>query len=309
MYDGEAVTASTGPTSKYANINGLRLHYLDWGGAPARLFVLCHGGSAHAHWWDSVAPRLTAHGRVLALDFRGHGRSEWAAVYGPANHIADLKSFLADHLQRPVVLVGHSMGGEITQRVAYDCPELVASLVVVDAPHGGPPLRTRLMWRWKRRRQHQRRPTFATREDLVRRFRLSPPGHNLTADDLAALALKGAEQLADGTWAFRFDPRTRRMTPGWKRHLRFPLKKIKVPTLILRGEHSALLSPRVARRMHRQIRHSQFREIPRAHHHVPLDNPHETAAAIIAFVSAYRGLEPLEPFAEVEREVLSVGQG
>jgi pimeloyl-ACP methyl ester carboxylesterase len=310
MHANQAATVNAEPTSRYAVINGQRLHYFDWGGdADIRIFVLCHGGSAHAHWWDEVAPRLTAHGRVLALDFRGHGRSAWADAYGPGNHIADLAAFLSEHVKRPVVLAGHSMGGEIVQRVALDHPHLVLNLVVVDAPHGGPPLRTRLMWRWKRRKQHLGRPVFRTQQELVRKFRLSPPGHNLTNDQLEALALKGSEQLPDGTWAFRFDPKTRKMTPGWKRHLRFPLKHIRVPTLILRGEHSALLSDGTARKMHRRIRNSEFKEIRDAHHHVPLDNPEDTALAILHFVKSYRGLEPLQPVPEVEGHQVSVGKG
>lgn len=287
MKDQSAATVIAEPTSKYAQINGLKIHYFDWGGdARQRTFVLCHGGSAHAHWWDYVAPELVEHGRVIALDLRGHGRSQWADAYGPGNHIGDLKSFLRDHLGQPVVLVGHSMGGEIAQRVAADCPELIEALILADAPHGGPPLRTRLLWRWKRRKQHLGRPEFRSLEDLIGRFRLSPPGDSLTREQLAELATKGAEQLPNGNWAFRFDPKTRKMTPGWRKHIRFPLKQIRMPVLILRGEHSALVSPAVARRMHRAIRNSQLKQIPNAHHHVSLDNPRDTATAIIDFVRA-----------------------
>ncbi len=287
MRKNEAATGTPEPTSLYAHINGLKLHYFDWGGDDAkRMFVLCHGGSAHAHWWDYVAPQLKPYGRVLALDFRGHGRSQWAETYGPGHHIADLKAYLREYVKRPVVLVGHSMGGEIVQRVAADCPELIVALALVDAPHGGPPLRTRLMWRWKRRKQHLERPEFKTAEELTKKFRLSPPGDSLTPNQRAELALKGAEQLPHGTWAFRFDPKTRKMAPGWKRHLRFPLKKIKVPVLILRGEHSTLVTPKAARKMHRGIRNSRFKEILNAHHHVSLDNPGDTAASIIEFVES-----------------------
>jgi len=285
MSEQTAATAEAEPTSRYAQVNGLRLHYFDWGGdESARIFVLCHGGSAHAHWWDQVAPQLKRYGRVIALDLRGHGRSAWAEVYGAGNHIADLKAFLREQIGRPAVLVGHSMGGEVAQRVTADCPELVTTLILVDSPHGGPPLLTRLKWRWKRRKQHLGRPEFRTPEELVRKFRLSPPGDNLSREQLADLAVKGAERLPNGNWAFRFDPKTRKMLPGWKRHLRFPLRNIRVPTLILRGEHSMLLTARVARTMHRRIRGSSFKQIPGAHHHVPLDNPAATAAAIIEFV-------------------------
>jgi pimeloyl-ACP methyl ester carboxylesterase len=68
--------------------------------------------SAHCHWWDEVTPRLLECGHVLALDFRGHGRSQWASSYGLAAYLDDLTWFIRDHLRRRVVLVGHSMGGE-----------------------------------------------------------------------------------------------------------------------------------------------------------------------------------------------------
>jgi pimeloyl-ACP methyl ester carboxylesterase len=280
-----AIAAVAKPTSRFAEINGIRLHYLDWGGAARRTVVLAHGGSAHAHWWDHVAPGLTHLGRVLALDFRGHGRSAWVDPpdYGPAAYLKDLVGFL-EFLGTPVVLVGHSMGGELAQRVAVYHPQLLAALVIVDSAHGGPPMMTRLMWRWKRRKQGGPRPELDSAEALIARFRLSPPGHTLSRQALAELALKGAEQLPNGKWAFRFDPRTR----VWRRQrgdfAKPRLGAITAPTLLLRGEHSALVSARTARRMHRGIRGSVLRTIPHAHHHVPLDNPAATVAAISEFV-------------------------
>jgi pimeloyl-ACP methyl ester carboxylesterase len=287
MQDEHAATAMTEPTSGFAEVSGLKLHYLDWGGDASRhTIVLCHGGSAHCHWWDEVAPQLVRLGKVIALDFRGHGRSQWAQSYGPAAHISDLKAFLREHLRTRAVLVGHSMGGEIAQCVATACPELLEALIVVDSPHGGPPLKTRLMWRWKRRNQDGPRPEFRAAEDLVRKFRLSPPGHNLSPDALAQVALKGAERLTNGNWAFRFDPKTRKMTPGWRKQIKCRIQDLRMPVLILRGEHSALLTPSRARRMHRKIRHSILKEIPEAFHHVSLDNPDGTAGAIAEFIAA-----------------------
>ena len=289
MEHAQAATAAAEPTSRYATINGLRLHYLDWGGDSAsHTIVLVHGGTAHVHWWDAIAPLLLPYGRVVAFDFRGHGRSEWPrpAAYGPLAHISDLREFIARHLQAPVVLVGHSMGGELSLRIVVRHPELVEGFVSIDAPAGGPPLLTRLKWRWKRRRQGGARPDFASAEELIRRFRLSPPGHNLTEEQLAELALKGAEQLPNGRWAFRFDPEARAWRHRRRDWGRVSLRKIARPTLIIRGRHSALMTPAAARRMHRRTPGARFVEIHDAHHHVPLDNPRATAAAIGEFIEA-----------------------
>jgi pimeloyl-ACP methyl ester carboxylesterase len=298
MEDSAAAIAEPRPTSTFAKINGLKLHYLDWGvprasGDHSRsrnakpdstTILLCHGGSAHCHWWDDVAPRLSAHGRVLALDFRGHGRSEWASQYGLPAHLNDLITFVRDHLRTQVILVGHSMGGEIAIRVAAGNPELLKGLVIADASASGLPLKTRLIWKWKRRNQLGPRPEFPTKEALIARFRLSPPGHNLTPQGLAALALKGAEQLANGNWAFRFDPNTRKLPRGW-RLPRCRIEDIKMPVLIIRGEHSGLVSDRQVQQLQRRIPGSQLRTIPSAYHHLSLDNPDATAAAIAEFAA------------------------
>src|SRR5215831_14530040 len=92
-----------------------RLHYLQWNPSGRTNVVLLHGNSANAWWWEPVAREMPSEFRLLALDQRGHGDSEWVrpAAYTPADYARDLVGFLrhvvgADH--RPI-LVGHSMGG------------------------------------------------------------------------------------------------------------------------------------------------------------------------------------------------------
>ncbi len=286
MAQEQAATVVTEPTHRYLEVEGRKLHYLDWGGeSDKRTFVLLHGGAAHAHWWDGVAPMLTPYGRVLALDFRGHGRSQWADSenYGPPAYLKDVRG-LIDRLGTRVVLVGHSMGGVVAQWVAVTHPQLLDALVMVDSPHGGPPLFRRLMWRWRRRSRGGVRPELRSAGDIIKKFRLQPPQTNLTRQEIERLALLGAEQLASGAWAFRFDPETRAWRKHGNRMSRPKLRKITMPTLLLRGEQSGMLSRPHLARMHRKIRGSVLKEIPRAFHHVPLDNPGDTAAAIIEFV-------------------------
>ncbi len=282
----QAATVLAEPTHRYFEVEGLKLHYLDWGGDPKKhTFVLLHGGGAHVHWWDTVAPLLTPNGRVVALDFRGHGRSQWALppIYGPPAYMSDTRG-LIESLGTRVVLVGHSMGGAVAQWVAVTHPELIEALIIVDAPHGPPPLMRRLMWRWRRRSQGGKRPELRSANDVIKRFRLQPPETNLSRIELEQLALSGAEQLPSGAWAFRFDPETR----AWRKHrgrmARPKIKNLTMPTLLLRGEQSALVSSAHVKRMNRKIRGSVLKEIPHAYHHVPLDNPADTAVAMIEFV-------------------------
>jgi pimeloyl-ACP methyl ester carboxylesterase len=115
MAQQQAATVTSEPTHRYVEVEGLKLHYLDWGGDPDKhTFVLLHGGAAHVHWWDGVAPLLTPYGRVIALDFRGHGRSQWApqGIYGPPAYLRDVHGLIVS-LGTRVILVGHSMGGAV----------------------------------------------------------------------------------------------------------------------------------------------------------------------------------------------------
>jgi pimeloyl-ACP methyl ester carboxylesterase len=140
------------------------------------------------------------------------------------------------------------------------------------------------MWRWRRRARGGRRPELDSADAIIRRFRLVPPETYLSREELARLALQCAEQLPNGKWAFRFDPETRawrRVTPTMPKPR---LRRIAVPTLILRGAQSTLISRWAVRGMNRRIRGSIAQEIPCAYHHVPLDNPEATAAAIAGLV-------------------------
>ncbi len=108
------------------------VHYADFGGS-GRPIVLVHGlGGSHANWL-SVGGRLAAHGRVLAPDLAGHGRTRSlgrSARVGANRRL--LGRFLDAVAREPAVLVGNSMGGYLSLAEAADEPGKVTSLVLVD---------------------------------------------------------------------------------------------------------------------------------------------------------------------------------
>lgn len=77
------MTTDTEVQDKTVTLNGLRFHYRDWGNAGATPLVLLHGFTSHARSWDTFARAVHERYRVLALDQRGHGETEWAADYAP----------------------------------------------------------------------------------------------------------------------------------------------------------------------------------------------------------------------------------
>src|SRR5512135_2377993 len=92
--------------------NRLKLHLIEWG-AGDRVVLLLHGFLEHARVWDWVAPRLAAAGyHVYALDWRGHGDSQWVGAggyYHFIDYVADLGAVVRQLPER-VALVAHSMG-------------------------------------------------------------------------------------------------------------------------------------------------------------------------------------------------------
>ena len=126
-------TERIAPRDCLADINGLKLHYLDWGREGLPPMVLLHGFSAHAHYWDGFAAKMRDNFHVYALDQRGHGDSEWATDYGPETMPADFASFVDQLGLDRFVLLGHSMGGGVAFRYAASHPERIENLIIVDS--------------------------------------------------------------------------------------------------------------------------------------------------------------------------------
>src|SRR5919107_1571401 len=85
-------------------LDGLRFHYRDWGDPAAPAVVLLHAYTSHARSWDTVARGLADRFRVLALDTRGFGESDWAADYHELHIVGDLAAFI-DALGLPAVSI------------------------------------------------------------------------------------------------------------------------------------------------------------------------------------------------------------
>ncbi len=123
------------PRSASVTVNGLRLHYLNWGeesGVPALAF---HGFALNCHSWDEVAPMLGSRLRIHAFDQRGHGlsdRGEKLEDYTRDHMVRDIEAIVDSlGLSRPVV-IGHSMGGMNAMTFAARNPDKVRALVLVD---------------------------------------------------------------------------------------------------------------------------------------------------------------------------------
>jgi pimeloyl-ACP methyl ester carboxylesterase len=124
---------------RWWHVDGLRLHARDYGGGEgeAKLPVVClHGLTRNARDFEELAPWIAARGRrVLALDVRGRGRSDWDPEphrYHPGVYAGDVIALLQHAGVSRAVFVGTSMGGLIMMTLAAMRPDLIAGAVLND---------------------------------------------------------------------------------------------------------------------------------------------------------------------------------
>ncbi len=118
--------------SRWIDLSG-PLHYMDFGGpADGALVVAVHGLGGAAMNFSAVAPLLTQHCRLLAPDLAGHGLTESlgrSTTVGANRRL--LHSFIQAMTDRPVILMGNSMGGMVALLEAAAAPETVAGLILL----------------------------------------------------------------------------------------------------------------------------------------------------------------------------------
>jgi len=114
-------------------VNGVRLHYLDWGGSGSTILFLA-GMGCNAYIYDQLAPRFTDHFHAVGLTRRGHGDSDHPPTgYDINTLVDDIAQAMTALTIDEAVLIGHSFAGLELTRFAARFPDRVLKLVYVDA--------------------------------------------------------------------------------------------------------------------------------------------------------------------------------
>ena len=267
-------------TSRYVEAGGLRLHYLDYGTAGRPPMLCVHGGGAHAHWFDFVAPSLSPDYHVLALDQRGHGESAWAdpPAYSYERFGADLAEVTENLNLRDFVLIGHSMGGMVSLVYAATHPGRVGKLIIVDSTVHMSADRVAET----REIGMRRGSNHPTREQYIARYRLRPAGTTAAPEILHHVARNSCRQLDDGSWRHKFDRKVYAMREGVN-GLAF-WNQISIQALLVKGGHSHRITPQVFAAVKACCPQVELAEVPDSDHHVTLDNPSGFVHAVKAFL-------------------------
>ncbi len=222
------------PKSRTARVRGIALHYVDWGDRGPPLLML-HGDMRTSRSWDAVARDLSPRFRVVAVDARGHGGSDWTPRgYAFRERAEDLTAF-CEHLGLSSVIgVGHSTGGVVMALVAQGRPEIFSRLVLLepmvvvdDAFH-----------RMVSARAGQPRRTWATRAELRRHLERHPVAGRWRSDVIEDVVAHEAVELPDGSIDMKWSPHSfnRAERDGDYHDLRPFLRDSGMPILFMTSE-------------------------------------------------------------------------
>ncbi len=279
----------------FVDCRGLKVHLIEEGEKNNPTILLHHGFLDHARSWDPVAESLAQTYRVLALDARGHGDSEW--VHGGGYYyfqdyvfdIAEVVDRLADG--GPIILVGHSMGGMACSLFAGTFPEQVRALISIEGagPHNfKPSIAPILTAKWiSGVREAMANPDAGAMADVAEaaaRLRANNP--RLSPAFALHLAEHGTRKISsEGKILWKFDPvhRSRSPQPYYLEQARAFWLRTTAPTLLVQGEQSPFNWPEEENR--ENIPNARRVVIPGAGHMVHHDQPERLAQAIHAFLA------------------------
>jgi pimeloyl-ACP methyl ester carboxylesterase len=271
--------------------DGVRLAGERWDGDRAGPAVLLlHGGGQTRHSWKRTAQRLAASGRIaVALDARGHGESAWhpSQDYSLDGFVADLTAFVAT-LDRPPVLVGASLGGITALIAAGEHPGIASGLVLVDIvvqiePAGVQRIRDFMS---------AAPEGFASLEEVADAIAAYNPVRRRPRN-LDGLR-KNVRQHADGRWYWHWDPAFMRIDDEPQRRidpqrLRAAAARVTIPTLLVRGLQSDVVSDAGMADMLELIPQAQTVDVQAAGHMVAGDDNDVFADRLEAFLTQLDG--------------------
>lgn len=268
--------------------DGLELAATAYGDPHDRPIVLLHGGGQTRHAWGTAGEVFARRGRyALCVDLRGHGDSDWApdGNYGADTFAADVRA-LATSLPCPPALVGASLGGLSSLLAIGESDEPIASvLVLVDVTPtidlaGAMRIRSFML---------ENTDGFERLEDAADAIAAFIPNRPRPRD---LSGLKKNLRFRGGRWYWHWDPRFLGGESGIDgqrgvvnhNRLAVAAARISIPTLLVRGRMSDIVSEAAVRELRELVPHAEVVDVAGAGHMVAGDRNDAFNAAVIEFV-------------------------
>jgi molybdate transport system substrate-binding protein len=279
--DPVAAALPTEGVDRFITVNGLRLHYLDWGNEGKPPFILLHGISRTAHTFDHVARRYQKDYHVIAIDMRGHGDSAWDpnAQYLVEDYVKDIEGIVGQLQLRNLVMMGNSTGGRVVQVMAGLHPDLVSRIVVEDV---GPERPASIADGFAQRVQQERveDTSWASEDELFAQTKKQNP--SVSDEILRAYVKSAVKRRADGRLVWKRDPQLSKgfvVTELWRY-----IGKITCPTIYILGGKSTIVPVETQERLKKTIPGVEIVTVPDVGHYPDWEKPAETFAILDRFL-------------------------
>lgn len=286
-----------GSSREFLLRDDIKQHLLYWPAnkLSSQSVLLLHGYSNDAHIWDSLAPRLQEKYNVYAIDFRGHGDSDWSmeSHYNYEVLVEDIHEVVRHLKLDSFHMIGHSLGALVAALYNQHYQPHLQSFTIVDV---GPEIGNSAICKLKNDADEMPRCFKSLHEykNYLESIYFLSDQHALNH-----IAEYGLKPLPNGGFTPKTDPcfgsslwhcqsdneedfNVMRLINNqlWK-----ALACIAVPTLILKGQYSAVLSDVIANKMTNEIiENAKISVVSRAGHAVMIDNPEDFERVIMSFI-------------------------
>jgi pimeloyl-ACP methyl ester carboxylesterase len=276
--------------SVHLALNGLRILCREWGEQDAHPVVLLHGLRGYSATWRPLAERLRHRYRLIAIDQRGRGESDWdpARNYYTDAYLADLEA-LVDWLGlEQFALIGHSMGGTTSYVYAARHAARLSALVIEDMAPGSSVQgagAARIV-----AEMNSLPADFASWEEARVYWRMRRP--SLSADAIEQRLAESLRRGGDGRIVWQYDAegiKATRLAPDSARVVDLwpVLQQIRTPTLIIRGGQSDFCPESVVAEACRRNPALSWATVTGATHYVHDDSPEVFADLVESFLAAH----------------------
>ncbi len=280
----------TEPASSFIDLNGIRIHMLDWGGDGAPIVIL-HATGFLGRIYRPLAEPLRAIGHVYSYDQRGHGDSAAApgGDYSWDATMRDLEAFITAMGWTGVLAVGHSAGATAIGGLACERPDLISRAVLVEPVIFESPTAPELGWRNPFiERTLKRRRIFESVEAMYSSFRNKPPYNTWDDQILRDYCRFATRPTSDGMRELKCAPEieakfyeTARDFDGLGRILRCT-----APLLIMFGARSDSLGAALSGKVAKQLKHGRVIDVAGAGHFMPMEMPGYVADRAAEFLTS-----------------------
>jgi len=264
---------------RFATVNGLRIHYLDWGTSGKQPLILLHGIARVAHTFDHLAPHFSKGYHIIAVDMRGHGDSDWdpRGAYLVEDYVKDIEGLVAQLNLRNIILWGNSTGGRVAQVFAGSHPDLVSAVIVEDVG----PERPREISDRRATRMSQEEKGWASVEELLAQMKKDNPRTSETL--LRNFANYGSKKRADGRIILKRDPAIGKgfvPTELWR-----TVRQIKAPIIYILGGASTIVPAETQEQLRQALPKVQIVTMPGLGHYPSDEKPEDFLAIVDKFLA------------------------